>query len=1003
MRLFFVVGIIVFNLFQLPAQTTFFKHYSVNNGLSQSTVYHIYQDKVGLMWFATSDGLNCYNGNEFKTYKLNELQFKQSNFYGNNCVEDEVGNIYFSGRTGIIKYDRILDKVLVFHPSSNMDAFVGMMEVVTIKDSLLWFFNCFDAFYSYHLQTKKLTRVKLPDEHIHAGRSKLVSIDNENRIWYTIRNGVGCLDLNSNLYSTHLTQIPKHTETTYFNNCIQLNDSVLVFNFYNYILQYNIKQKTYDYVVAPHKDYNFICLTKYGNDFFVGTFNKGLWRISEQGRITKYTKQPQFDFGPATNIIITLFKDKSNNVWMGTDGYGVSKMNTQATKFNLFRFTNDEANTLSEKNFIKCFSSHGNEVWFGTHQGGVNIFNKHTFDVYELKYRNQAFKTVSSISNVLQDYMLVGSDVGVSLVHKTTKHVSHLPFTNKVQMQEGKSLITSFLRLKNGNLYATGLRGLYKINQKNGVPISVTRIDSFAQTYLVSAIQNKDEYIWIGGVEYLYVYKCKEDQNGTLQLIDTFLKGVNVRAFSVDDNENLLWMASEYGLIKYNIATNSYQIINHKNGLVDDHLYGIAKHRNELWLSSNKGLMCYDKLQKSIKSYTSDDGLQSNEFNTGSYYKAPDGYMYFGGINGFNYFHPDSIRLNHFAPSVIISELLVNNHSFNRLNTTDNYATLTFPYDSNTITFKLAALEFTEEDKNTYQYKLEGVDDDWVYSGTNNIIRYTQLKPGNYQLYAKAANRDGVFGDERLLCTIIIKQPWWGKWWFKVSLSLCVVGLFAFVIKFISQRKLKAQIYELEKKEAINKERARISKDMHDDLGSGLTKISILSQLLKKQYELQNEVHIEKIAKTSNELISNMSHIIWAMNPDNDYVENVLAYFREYVLEFFTNTPIRCTVNFSEEIYEAKLNQIQRRNLFLVYKECLNNTLKHAHASHVDICGYIDENKLILNIKDDGKGMDTSQLRKFGNGISNMHKRMKVAHGNCIIHSEINKGTQTTLTIYLNE
>jgi signal transduction histidine kinase len=220
-------------------------------------------------------------------------------------------------------------------------------------------------------------------------------------------------------------------------------------------------------------------------------------------------------------------------------------------------------------------------------------------------------------------------------------------------------------------------------------------------------------------------------------------------------------------------------------------------------------------------------------------------------------------------------------------------------------------------------------------------------------------------------------------------------------VRYISQRNLKEKLLRLEKEQAIEKERNRISRDMHDDLGSGLTKIAIMSEVVKKQIHEPEKARqqLENISESSRELVDSLQDIIWILNPRNDTLESLAAYIREYALKFFEPLGVDIQFNYSEDFPVIKLSEEVRRNIFLVIKESFNNIGKHAWCNKIEMAIEQQVSLITLTIKDDGRGFDINKVRLFGNGLVNMQNRIEQVGGKYTIISEPGKGTKTKIEI----
>ncbi len=531
----------------------------------------------------------------------------------------------------------------------------------------------------------------------------------------------------------------------------------------------------------------------------------------------------------------------------------------------------------------------------------------------------------------------------------------------------------------------------------NGEFKPLKKYQRFGTYYIYQIKQMKDKSIWIGAMGNVLRAKFEKDD---LVMTDSILYGQSVRCITEDTLNHVLWMASENGLIKYYSLTHEYRFITTKEGLVNNYLYAvIMDEKGNLWLSSNKGLICYHPKTGLIENYDESDGLQSNEFNTGSFFRSHTGEIFFGGIKGFNSFFPSSIKPNTKVPDIVLTGMKIFNEPFN----CNALKELSLKYFENTVSFDFKALEYTNPRKNEYEYMLVGQDENWVHSGVKHDARYSALKPGKYILKVKACNNDHVWSEEKTLLTLTILAPWWERWWFISIISFVFALMVTNGVKFFFERKIREQQRIIEQQKAVEEERARISKDMHDDIGSGLSNIAIMSELLKNKIINDAELikNVNRISNTAGDLVDSMSQIVWAMNPQNDTLENLMAYIREFSLDYFDGFDINCIIDFPDEIKHVRLSQQERRNIFLIVKETLNNTLKYAEAANVFIKFKYLEDSCMIEICDDGKGFDTSTTHRFGNGLINMKKRMEDIGGKYIIHSKIAEGTKTEIWLNL--
>ncbi len=997
------------------AQQYSFSHLSVDDGLSQSSVYGMFQDSKGFLWFGTADGLNRYDGKTMKNYRSegNEKLRGNGNFFGYNICEDKTGDLWFSGRDGLLKYDYIKDKIFRFFPNNDTTNFSKLIEILGVTpEQNLWFWSRGETIYCYNIINKKVTSYAIQDPtlfpHKHLYRS--AKMDNKGTIWYTLKTGIGTYSIYTKKFNTYLIQyaqelaLPKQETFVLEPIMFEPNGDILVSSG-NSLLQFSPQKNRLTTIIKRTSSVAYFCGVKDGNgNTWVGTQNNGIFYYSDSDKIVKQLKQNKLNPSSiASNMVTNLFIDRSQNLWIGMDGKGLCKTDLKQPKFNHY-FINKPMGWNFSTNFVKCiYVDDLNRIWIGTHDGGINVFDRTKNTVKVILEKELAKNTVSCFIKTPKGQLLVGGSAGVAYLNLETGSTSYIPFKEKVFIKPGLNLVYKMIFTIQGKLIVATRIGLFEGEERGGVITKIKKVESTGLSYFSSVYQTKDEQIWASTLEstYLYVLKYK---NNKLEKVDSLLNGINVRCFYEDTIKNILWMASEKGLIKYDLRKKTHQNFNQSNGIANEYLYAILPDKKGfLWLSTNKGLSCFDPAKNTFVNYDNTDGLQSNEFNTGAYFSSEKGEFFFGGVNGFNSFFSNEIRNNFYKPKVVLTGFKIQDEEVSSsLGNSVLLSQISLPFYQNTVSFDFVALEFTHAEKNKYKYILEGIDNNWVNSEGKGFARYSGLKPGSYIFKVKGSNNDGIWSNEKILMQVIILSPWWTSWWFILLSSGLFILFITNIVRVIFAKKLREQQRVIEKQKAVEHERARISKDMHDDMGSGLSKIAIMSELLKTNLKEERETEqVEKISRTAKDLVDSMGQIVWAMNPENDTLENLTAYIRAYTVDFFDESFVECIFTFPDEINTIKLTQQQRRNIFLVIKESLNNILKYAESSEVQIQLFIQSKQLHLIICDNGKGFDISQTRRFGNGLINMKKRMEEVGGEYQIQSILNKGTTTTIYILL--
>ncbi|MEM6265430.1 MAG: two-component regulator propeller domain-containing protein, partial [Bacteroidota bacterium] len=447
------------------------------------------------------------------------------------------------------------------------------------------------------------------------------------------------------------------------------------------------------------------------------------------------------------------------------------------------------------------------------------------------------------------------------------------------------------------------------------------------------------------------------------------------------------------------------------DGLTNRSIYEILEDRKgNLWISHNAGIDKFDPKTWSFRNYNIEDGLQGNEFSENAVAKGKDGFMYFGGLQGVSRFHPDSLTDESIKPRAVIQEVRLYNQplvvgekhpqSKTVLDAQISHTQqLNLSWRDDVIGFDFTAIGFTEPGRYEFAYKLEGLDEAWQEIGTRRFATYTNLAPGDYTLLVKAANEDGIWQTSPTKLRISVSTPpWQSIWAYLLYAALVVAGIYE-LIRYRTQEvrrelALKARIEQakLEEREVV---RARSSRDFHDESGNKITKISLYTGLLKQRLAEQPEsaAMLQKIEDNVQALSGGMRDFIWSLDPTKDSLADMAGRLQDFGVKLFEDTPTEFSlVQEVENSEEISLELNLRRQLILVFKEAMNNSLKYAGAGQVDLLIQGNPNRLSFYLDDNGKGFDPETLPRI-NGLENMKSRVGELGGEFVLNSTPGKGT----------
>ncbi|MEJ7830125.1 MAG: two-component regulator propeller domain-containing protein, partial [Segetibacter sp.] len=710
------------------------------------------------------------------------------------------------------------------------------------------------------------------------------------------------------------------------------------------------------------------------------------------------------------NDILSIKKDKTNGIWIGTDGGGISYYNERLNNF--ISFTNSNLPENIEIGQVRSIvTNKAGQIWAGTSNNGLTLLDKKKGKDITFKFKsyNASSSNVNRIVSLFADDkgdLWVGTQGNGLLLFDTNKKklIKHFyPGSKLFNIPDytiwcifPKSPSQVWIGTQNAGLCVIDkVKGLvksyaYKLNSPNSIrDNNVRTITTIDDNTLCLGYEKK-------GIEFFDTKKevFRPFKNDSLS--NFFQNEPTIK--SIFYSKPTIWIGTQSkGLLAVNRFTGLVTHLSEKDGLPNNTVYGILQDgQANVWISTNKGICRFDPGTNPDKvtpsgfiNFTAADGLQSNEFNTGAYCKGMDGSIYFGGISGLTSFNPDKFTGSQESPDVVFTNILIDNEPLVDDTLPAYNKTLALSYKAKSIAFNFVAIDYSLSHQQHYYYRLEGYDKDWVQAGDRSYAQYTNLPPQHYVFKVKASRYKSSVSDAVSSLSIIIKPPFWITWWF-ITLSV----IFSLFILYTIYR------YRIHQLLQVQKVRNHIAADLHDDIGSSLTNISILSELTKQNLPQPEaaKAFVERIIEEVNSSSQALDDIIWSVKAKDNSLEDLLARMRRYAAELFDAGQVNYELGFDEELSHLKLQMEQRRDLYLIFKEAMNNICKHAAASYVTVYIKREDHKLLIEIKDDGKGFDTKG-ETHRNGLKNIEARTKKWKGNVFIESAQDKGTVVKVSL----
>jgi signal transduction histidine kinase len=487
-----------------------------------------------------------------------------------------------------------------------------------------------------------------------------------------------------------------------------------------------------------------------------------------------------------------------------------------------------------------------------------------------------------------------------------------------------------------------------------------------------------------------------------------------------------LWLGTFGGGLN-RFKDGRFAAINAEQGLLNNVICAIAEDkRGYFWMSSHGGILrvskaelnaCADGKLASVNciAYGKGEGLPTLECSGGfqpAFGETPDGRLWFPTSKGLVAVDPNDVKTNQLAPPVIIEELRVNDKTVESREPKIEGRGLRVAPGHQQFEFRYTGLSFSVPEKVRFRYRLEGLEPEWKEADTKRSVTYSYLPPGNYKFRVTACNNDGVWNNDGAALAFVVEPQFWQTWWFRGLATVGAAGLIAGIVQYDTRRRLRQKLQRVEHQRAVERERARIAKDIHDDLGASLTRITMLSQTVRSELDHapQAAADVDRIYGTARELTRAMDEIVWAVNPKHDTLDSLATYLGRFAQDFLSAAQIRCRLDVPVQLPPWPLTAEVRHNLFLAFKEALNNAVKHARASEVRVCLNIETAGFALMVEDKGRGFspgtldadrDAARLAS-GNGLSNMRQRLAEIGGQCQIENAPGQGTKVTFFVPVN-
>lgn len=1028
MRYVLVVFIFLLQIFSekvAAQQHYFFTNYTVDEGLSGNAVNCIIKDRDGYLWIGTESGLNRFNGYDFVNYKSlagDSTTIPSNSIHG--FLIDHNGTLWIATGWGVCSFNKNANNFKRYY----------FRQADGRKNFTLEFINLFQ--------------------------------DSRRNIWAaTVGNGLLKYNTSSEIFeSAHQLFMEDNKNQTM--SITEDVDSTLWIMGYNYLFHYNSvtnEIKAYDNRIKAENNAVFQGM-KVINDrtdsrfLWVGSWGNGLLHFNEQnGEFVSYKFEPSISRN-LCNIVFNIHQYSKNSLWLATNK-GVLVFDTEIKKFTCTISDPLNSRVIVNTEALDIYGDPEDGTWIGTIAGLCNIHPAKQYFVNEVVwpkppvqkylvddggnkiygvrfYSNRALVIYDRIQNKEAEYKIpqadefraepfavikdndgliwIGTTRGIYTFNEATKKFALLEMGKRIGIPDRSVYVGDAYKARNGNLwfscYGRGLLMVdsktkefipffYNENNKNNVP-------PFS---IISIAEGPDSSIY-GCYEAHGIIKisCDKKISWWINTSDAEYSWMTRATDMVITKDGNLWVTTRNsGLICIDKNKSTTAFIKDEFGnIIDEQENMIADDSGKIWLTASNGIYRFDTDLKSFMHFTMQDGFPARTVS-GPLIRLKNGKISFLILNGVFCFDPFNVSKAIKPLNVHFTSFGINGKDSPFSHGIDFVDTIRLNHNENNLTFEFAATNFNNPVSTLYSFRLDGADNNWSAETRTRTVNFSQLSPGNYNLRI----RTGEHSPEKKILIQII-PAWWQTSWFHWLIAVAVVILLFSSIRFFYSIRYKQKIATLERHREIEQIRMRISRDIHDEIGSGLTKIKLISRnLLRKEKGDQSwKEATSKISNASEELIQNLGEIVWTINPENDTLENIFAFVRNYVSRLFDeNSGIKLNLDFTEysKIPQGvNINPEIKRNLLLILKESFTNVIKHSLATEIFISMHAEKSEIKITVKDNGVGlMSPSPLKSpgvvFGNGINNMQKRAESMNAIFYFDSK-SDGTIVQLIIPLN-
>lgn len=792
-------------MFAVDAQQINVSIFNADNGLPQSQVNCLYQDSYGFLWVGTQDGLSCYDGYTFKIFSHNPIDtLSIANNYIYSIAEDNDRNLWIGTRGGVSMYRRAEANFTNYYfdlSNSKSHTNTGVYNVLLDKSGTIWL-KTVDALHRFNAKTREFKQFPHFNNVFNSPSefdiSPLIE-DSNGTIWLGSKDGLFRFDRETNEFtqiiiggsfrdaSNRVISIFEDSRGTFW---VGTEGGLFVCD--------RTKNKCSEYVNSiSNRKLTGNIVEFIGEDFdgtiWFGTEN-GITLLEQNGRMRNVTEVVSNGNVIHLTDVVSVIRDKSKVLWIGGQT-GLVKWSYYNQRFKSFSKDKDGMNLFANNIVASILTEADGTIWVGTWGTGLFRFNPVQGTMLVFRSNKETQKISDDFIHVLfkkkNGELLAGTRNGILVYNENTKQFKELrPSGNKNIFRNNR--IYAIDEDAEGNLWVATRVGLHFV-KTNGEVRSFLPNSSDSLNILSSEVRDvivdSEGFIWVATSNGL---NCIHP---SLKAIDNYTKAKRYNGKSLNTNDLFclhedkngnIWVGTSAGIHLFDKKTKVFSIFTDNRNLVNGLVYAIEEDNNgRIWLSTNRGIVLLNAQANFTRGFSTNDGLLNNEFNLGASYKSEDGTMYFGTISGFNFFNPDSLRLNYEHPQVAITriEVMGKNGEMQEIPSTSSKIKVTEGFKF--LNLEFTSLDFNFPERNEYRYKIEGYDDRWNEIGSKHSVSFTNLEERTYLFKVMGSNSDRVWSKDPEVLKIVVTAPLWRS---KIAIVIYIIIGLSFVSAYVGYR-----------------------------------------------------------------------------------------------------------------------------------------------------------------------------------------------------------------------